>query len=209
MLRCVIGVGALLFAGCVGPVRSLYPPAPASSVPVYIVQHGGMHTGLVLRQSDLAPQAWPAHLDYRASNYLEVGWGDEDGYRKDLTTGIVTKALVWSPRTVLLLDGFNSPLVDHFSDARIQIVEVKLSPEGYARLVEYIADSHALDPSGQPIRLGENWYRARQPYFLFRTCNTWVAEALRTAGCPIVPIYCATPGPLMYQVERFGRKLPR
>jgi hypothetical protein len=170
-----MGVCGVLFAGCVGPVRSLYAPTPAGSVPVYIVQHGGMHTGLVLRETDIAPTAWTAHHDFSASRYLEVGWGDDDGYRKDLTTVILTKALVWSPRTVLLLDGFNSPLLEHFSDPSAAIVEVELSPEGYSRLVQYVADSHALDSSRQPIRLGGNWYRARPTYFFLHTCNTWVA----------------------------------
>ena len=188
-MRCwALGVCGVLFAGCVGPVHSLYPPTPTGSVSVYVVQHGGMHTGLVLRVTDIVPKAWPAHHDFSASRYLEVGWGDDDGYRKDLTTVILTKALVWSPRTVLLLDGFNSPLLEHFSDPSAAIVEVELSPEGYSRLVQYVADSHALDSWGQPISLGGNWYRARPTYFFLHTCNTWVAEALRAAGCPIVPL---------------------
>jgi len=39
------------------------------------------------------------------------------------------------------------------------------------------------------------------------TCNTWVAKALRSAGCPITPAYCITRGPLLYQTKKFGRDL--
>src|SRR5678810_515351 len=94
-------------AGCVGPVRSLYPRSPGERPrTVYVVNHGGLHTGLAVRRSDIPKNVWPAKDDYPHAKYLEVGWGDDDGYRKDLTTRIVAKALIHSTRTVLLYDGF-------------------------------------------------------------------------------------------------------
>jgi hypothetical protein len=63
------------------------------------------------------------------------------------------------------------------------------------------------DEAGRPIRLGKGWYRARGTYSAFHTCNTWVAEGLRQAGCPITPAWCLMPGPLLQQTRQFGRVL--
>lgn len=201
----------LLFfaAGCVGPIESLYPPAAGElSRSVYVVNHGGRHTGIAVERDDIPANLWPAKRDYPNARYLEVGWGDDDGYRKDLTTGIVLKALVWSTRTVLLIDAFTNSLVENFDDPRYSIIEIKVSQRGFENLCEHIDRTYALDSAGHPIPLGDDWYRAQGRYCLFNTCNTWVASALRSAGCPITPVYCITRRPLLYQASKIGRVMP-
>jgi hypothetical protein len=196
-----------LAAGCADPINSLYPPA-AGDRPrsIYVINHGALHTGLAVKRADIPRGIWPASRDYAGSQYLEVGWGDDDGYRKPLTSGIAVKALAGSKRTVLLSDGFNTTKAK-LSQPRFTVIEVDLSTLGFARLCEHIGQTYALDGSGQPIRLGRGWYRARGTYSAFHTCNTWAAEGLRRAGCPINPSYCLTPGPLLSQVGKFGRVL--
>lgn len=199
----LLGTGA-----CAGPVKSLYPPR-AGQTPrtVYVINHGALHTGLAVRRSDIPRGAWPAHRDYAGSKYLEVGWGDDDGYRKPLTSGVAVKALAGSKRTVLLSDGFGT-LREKLENPKFSVVEVDLSDGGFARLCRHIEQTYALDETGQPIRLGQGWYRAQGTYSAFNTCNTWVAVGLRQAGCPITPAYCLTPGPLLHQVRTFGRAVP-
>ena len=196
----------LLFAAaCAGPVKSLYPPQ-AGEAPrtVYVINHGALHTGLAVKRSDISRGTWPASRDHARFKYLEVGWGEDDGYRKPLTTGIALNALAGSKRTVLLADGFNTPRAK-LENPKFSIIEVELSAGGFSRLCQHIEQTYALDEAGRPIRLGKGWYRARGTYSAFNTCNTWVASALRQAGCPITPAYCLTPGPLLHQVRRFGR----
>lgn len=202
-----VSLALLLGAGCAGPVKSLYPPA-AGETPrsIYVVNHGALHTGLAVKRSDIPAGVWPANRDYAKSKYLEVGWGDDDGYRKPLTVGIAVKALTGSRRTVLLADGFGA-VGEKVNAPRFTVIQVDLSTRGFARLCRHIEQTYALDAAGRPIRLGEGWYRARGKYSAFRTCNTWAAEGLRQAGCPITPAYCLTPGPLLHQVKRFGRTL--
>ena len=193
---------------CAGPVKSLYPP-PAGESPrtVYVINHGALHTGLAVKRSDIPRGVWQAHRDYAGFKYLEVGWGEDDGYRKPLTAGIALKALAGSKRTVLLADGLNTPHAK-LENPKFSIIEVDLSTGGFTRLCQHIERTYALDEGGGPIRLGKGWYRARGTYSAFNTCNTWVASGLRQAGCPITPAYCLTPGPLLQQVRRFGRVVP-
>jgi uncharacterized protein DUF2459 len=207
--RAGLALGTLLCAvACAGPNKSLYPPR-AGETPrtVYVINHGALHTGLAVRRSDIPRRAWPANRDWAGSKYLEVGWGDDDGYRKPLTSGTALKALAGSKRTVLLVDGFGT-LRGKLESPKFSIVKVDLSDRGFARLCQHIEQTYALDPAGRPIRLGQGWYRARGTYSAFNTCNTWVASGLRKAGCPISPGFCLTPGPLMQQVRRFGQVVP-
>lgn len=190
---------------CAGPVKPLYPPRAGEAVrTVYVINHGTLHTGLAVKRSDIPHGVWPAQRDYSGRKYIEVGWGDDDGYQKPLTSGIALKALAGSKRTVLLVDGFRT-LRAKLADPKFSVVAVDLSAGGFTRLCQHIDQTYALDQAGRPIRLGEGWYRARGTYSAFNTCNTWVAIGLRKAGCPITPGYCLTPAPLLHQVRRFGR----
>ena len=208
----ILRVGLLLFAlflsaGCAGPIKSLYPPR-AGEIPrsVYVIHHGSLHTGVAVKRSDIPPGVWPAQSDCGKDKYLEVGWGEDDGYRKPLTAAIALKALAGSRRTVLLADGFNT-VDEKVRSPRFTVIKVDLSERGFARLCRHIGATYALDETGRPVRLGKGWYRARGTYSAFRTCNTWAAEGLRQAGCPITPAYCLLPGPLLSQVRRFGQVL--
>lgn len=202
-----ISLVLLLGAGCAGPIKSLYPPAAGERArSIYVINHGALHTGLAVKRSDIPAGVWPANRDYSNSKYLEVGWGDDDGYRKPLTLGIAVKALAGSKRTVLLADGFRA-VPEKVNAPRFTVIQVDLSARGFARLCRHIEETYALDESGRPLRLGKGWYRARGTYSAFRTCNTWAAEGLRQAGCPITPAYCLTPGPLLSQVRCFGKAI--
>lgn len=202
-----VSLALFIAAGCAGPIKSLYPPR-AGETPrsIYVIHHGSLHTGLAVKRSDIPPGLWRANRDYAKFKYLEIGWGEDDGYRKPLTSAIAMNALAGSRRTVLLADGFGA-VREKVNAPRFTVIQVDLSDRGFARLCRYIDQTYALDEAGHPIRLEKGWYRARGTYSAFRTCNTWAAEGLRRAGCPITPAYCLTPGPLLGQVKRFGRDI--
>jgi hypothetical protein len=198
----------LLFIACAAPPSSLSPARsgePARTV--YVVHHGALHTGLTLKRADIPRSSWPASREYARSNYIEVGWGDDDGYRKPLTSGIAMKALAGSRRTVLLADGFSQAIRAKYNDPKFTVLAVDLSKAGFLRLCDYIQQTYALNDKGEPIRLGAGWYRARGTYSAFNTCNTWVASGLRKAGCPITPSLCLMPGQLLGRVRPFARPI--
>lgn len=197
-----------MFAACAAPIASLYPSRPGERPKtVYVVHHGTLHTGLTVKRSDVPPGHWPASRDYAGRKYLEVGWGDDDGYRKPLTSGIALKALAGSKRTVLLSDGFSQPIIAKYNDPKFTVLAVNLPAAGFIRLCDHIEQTYALDEQGNPIRLGGGWYRARGTYSAFNTCNTWVAVGLRRAGCPVSPTLCLTPGQLLGRVRPFARPI--
>jgi hypothetical protein len=196
------------FFACAIPANSRLPSHPGQPVRiVYVVHHGTLHTGLTLKRSDIPRARWPANRDYAGSRYIEVGWGDDDGYRKPLTSGIAMKALIGSKRTVLLADGFSESITAKYNDPKFTVLAVDLSEAGFARLCDHIQQTYALEDHGRPIRLGEGWYRARGTYSAFNTCNTWIASGLREAGCPISPAFCSMPGQLLGRLRPFARSI--
>jgi hypothetical protein len=154
---------------------------------------------------DIPPGYWPASADFADSKYIEVGWGDDDGYRKPLTSGIAMKALMGDRQTVLLADGFSKSPARKYNNPKFTVLAVDVTEAGLTRLCDYIQQTYALDRSGEPVRLGAGWYRARGTYSAFNTCNTWVAAGLQKAGCPISPAFCLMPGQLLGRVRPFAR----
>jgi len=193
---------AFCLSSCATPVAS--PRASTPSRTVYVINHSILHTGIAMQRSDIPPGRLPVSHDYQGSRYLEVGWGEDDGYRKPLSPRTAFHALRGSSRTVLLCDGF-----DETASQGRAVVAIDLTERGFDRLTRHIAQTFALDDSGQPQRLEENWYRARGRYSAFHNCNNWVAAGLRAAGCPINPSICITPRPLLLQVRQFGRDFPK
>lgn len=200
------------FAGCLGPVRGLYPPPQGEETcSVYVVKHG-WHTGLIVVRSNIPPPSWPASAHFPNARFLEVGWGDEVFYREDDPSLWVTcKAAFWPTPSALHVVGFHEPVEQFFPHQ--QLVEIRLSEQGHARLCEFIQASYLLDKGGEPIQLGagqygdSRFYKARGKFFFPRTCNMWAARALRSAGCPVTPAWAITSGNLMWQVHRFGKIL--
>ena len=204
--RAVCGLAAVTVAACAGPVAGTTRTLPAAGVKtVYVVHHGSLHTGLTLKRSDLRRGILPAGEDYGRSKYIEVGWGDDDGYRKPLTSAIALKALFGSRRTVLLTSSFNEPPRRKYADPKFTVLAVDLSAAGFDRLCQHVDETCARDMDGRVIPLGDGWYRARGTYSAFNTCNTWIAVGLGKAGCPISPAFCSLPKQLLSRVRPFAR----
>lgn len=200
----VIGLAiSLLVSGCAGITRAPLN-SPAGMKTVYVVHHGTLHTGLAVRRSDIPAGHWVASSDFGRSKYIEVGWGDDDGYRRPLTSGIAMKALLGDPATVLSVDGFGD-LALKYGDPKFTVLAVDLSPAAMERLCDHIASTYATGSNGEPVRLGAGWYRARGTYSAFNTCNTWIAAGLSKAGCPMSPAFCLTAGQLLGRVRPFAR----
>jgi hypothetical protein len=206
LLCSLLSIAPLLLTACSATRESAaqFRSIPSATT-VYVVHHGTLHTGLAVKRSEIPRGYWRASADYGHSRYIEVGWGDDDGYRKPLTTGIAIKALAGSKRTVLLADGFSQSIRQKYADPKFTILAVDLSRTGFSRLCDHIQQTYALNDRGNPIRVGDGWYRARGTYSAFNTCNTWVAAGLRKAGCPINPTLCLLPRQLLARVRPFAR----
>ena len=106
---------------------------------------------------------------------------------------------------MLLADGFSQPIARKYGEPRFTVLAVDLSETEMTQLCDHIQQTYGLDKKGEPIALGDGWYRARGTYSAFNTCNTWIARGLRKAGCPIDDALCLTAGQLLGRVRPFAR----
>lgn len=178
-------------------------------MPIYVVYSGGLHSTLVLERKDIPPALKPlvAKAGACGEKFIEIGWGEDDGFRKPLSLAIICKSLMGSHRTVMRVEGCSTSPGDCLSAPDASLVRVILTRAGFQRLCAFIAATHRKDEKGRPVHLGGGWFQAHGKYSAFHTCNNWTADAPREAGCPIRPGVCQFPGPLMVQVKRFGTVL--
>ncbi|HEU5319692.1 MAG TPA: DUF2459 domain-containing protein [Methylomirabilota bacterium] len=209
LLLTVGAAGLVLAAGCAGPVRDLFPPAAGEGVAsVWVVSHG-WHTGIAVRREDIPEAVWPEHRDLPRSEFIEVGWGNEDFYLAPRgTLWLAVKAVAWPTPSVLHVVAFDGPVRRFFPGH--EVVEVRVSAPGFRRLASFFENAYARDASGDVLPLGpgqyrsSRFYRARERYFLVKTCNTWTAQALRATGAPVTPVYALTAGNVMGQARRLA-----
>ena len=209
MIRICVLFLAVGCSACALPLDE--PPPRGASEPhktIYLVIHG-WHAGIVLRRAHIPADIWPASGGGADAQYLEVGWGDADYYQTPgAHIGLTIKAALLPTASVLHIVGFNGPVPAYFPYS--EIIGIELTHTGFGHLVRTIAASFATDAAGNAISIGpglygnSRFYRSRETYHLFNTCNVWTARALHAAGLPTTPATSIRVEDLAYRARKFG-----
>jgi uncharacterized protein (TIGR02117 family) len=167
-------------------------------VPIHVVSNG-WHTGIVVARAALPVGAVPEATDFPDAPYLEFGWGDAEYYpAPSPTLGMAVVHLV----------GLPAHPRDVFPTA--EVVELRLSPAGFQRLVDYLDDTFARGDAERAQASAPGLYRfslfypAKGEFHLFNTCNTWTARALEAAGWPVQVSGTLRAEDLMAQIRGVG-----
>ncbi|WP_136810074.1 DUF2459 domain-containing protein [Desulfosediminicola flagellatus] len=198
----------IMTSGCTIQPNPLFPPLKDEQTrSIFLVNHG-WHAGIVIRRIDIRQPEWPSLNIFTHMDYLEIGWGDKDYYTSpDPGPGLAVKALLLPTSSVLHLVGFRGPPKSYFPHN--EMIRIELSVPGFEQMIHQISKSFSRDKSGTAVRLGPgnygySWfYASEETYHLCKTCNTWSATILQTAGCPIT--HASTVNSLMSQARRFGK----
>jgi uncharacterized protein (TIGR02117 family) len=174
--------------------------------PVFIV-HDSWHAAIVLRKDDLPTRAVPELADFSEARFIEFSWGDKD-YFPDPNSGfsMAVRAAFWSRGSVLHLVGFEENVGTFYPGSKV--VELTLSAPAYNRLVTFLSDSFSrLPEKGRATARGglypySRFYPSTGKFSLMNTCNTWVADALETAGLPVSAGFVITAGQLSEQLNQ-------
>lgn len=210
----LIGLSLLVsLALAAGAVFQDAAPVSEDGTPVTIhVVSNGFHTDIVvptvsdamdwrplLRLSPITRQAVDAP-------YLAIGWGSQAAYTTlgtlaDLSPGLLFEAVAFDASVVHL-----QPVATIGEGENVRRLAV--TREGYRRLVRHVEDSLSRDEDGQAVVLdgithgtGDAFLRGRDRFWLLRSCNVWVGEALRAAGRP-VGLWTPLAQSLMWSLDR-------
>lgn len=168
---------------------------------VYVLRHE-WHAGIVVDRRDAGAAYRLEAPNLLAKDWLEFGWGDADFYQ-DRDAGVLLglKAIFLPNDSVMHVHGFDGAPERAFP--KNEMLELRLSPDGYKRLLTYVRASFKRDAGDRVRRLGPGlyglsyFYEGEGTYHAFRTCNTWAAEALAAGGFPVDPSGIVTVGQLM------------
>jgi uncharacterized protein (TIGR02117 family) len=195
-----------LLTACSALIMQLDSDPPGKNDKRVFVVHNNWHAALVVRKADLSQALVPEQDHFPEAEYLEISWGDRDYFpATEESVGLALRAAFWSRGSVLHLVGFRGALEDYLTGG--EIMELALSPEAFRRLSEFLSASFSrADPSdpaqSQPgLVVGGRFYPAAGRFSILRTCNTWIAEALKSAGLDISPRYVITAASLARQVR--------
>jgi uncharacterized protein (TIGR02117 family) len=197
-----------LQTACSPPIMQLDShPAREKDKRVFVV-HNNWHAALVLRKADLSRGLVPEQDHFPEAEYLEIGWGDRDYFpATEESVGLALRAALWSRGSVLHVVGFRGAIKDYFTEG--EIIELALSRESFRRLSEFVSASFIRADSIMPAQsqpglvANGRFYPASGRFSILRTCNTWLAEALKSAGLGISPWYVITAGSLARQVRPY------
>ncbi|HEY2968703.1 MAG TPA: DUF2459 domain-containing protein [Casimicrobiaceae bacterium] len=166
----------------------------------------GYHTGLAVHARDLPQAAWPAQHDFVDADELELGWGEREYYQREHPGAwLALRALFTPTASTLKVTAVTGPLSRRFPQS--EIIELRVSDAGFARMVEFVRQSHELDAAGRSIVLSARaeerirFYASPGTFHVFENCNVWVARALQAAGLPVNPKASTTAGTLLRQVR--------
>lgn len=200
-------LAVLLVCSCARPVAQPYFRGVGEKARTILVVSHGWHSGIVIKKADIPENALPEVKDFPDADYLEVGWGEWDYYQApDPGLGLALKAAFWPDRSVLRVAGFKGAAENYFRGS--EIVEIVLSDEAFQRVIQFISDTFPRSDPAAPVEArpglspDSRFYAAKGKFHIFRTCNTWVAEALKFAGLPVNPTSVLTAGNLISQVRQ-------
>jgi uncharacterized protein (TIGR02117 family) len=166
-----------------------------------LVVHDNWHSAILIKTADLSPKVLPEMRDFPEAIYLEFSWGDREYFpHPDPGVSLALKAAFWSGGSILHVVGVTgSPAVSY---PHAEIIPIAVAAGEFQLLVQFVSETfvRAAPESASEARpgLSENarFYPAQGKFSIFRTCNTWVAEALEAAQLPINAAWVITAGSL-------------
>ena len=199
----------LLLNACMARADWFCASGESSCKTIFII-HNSWHAAIIVSASDVSLDVLPELSDFPSAKFIEFSWGDQD-YFPDPNSGVwaALRAAFWSRGSVLHLVGFSENVGQFYGGA--EIFELRLAPVAHRQLIHFISasfarsNSHGRAQASPGLFAYSRFYPSTAKFSVLRTCNTWIAEALASAGVPISPGSVLTAGSLASQLARPGQ----
>lgn len=136
-------------------------------------------------RNDFSPSEFIA--DTNGATHVAIGWGDAGFFIhtptwNDLKFSTAANALLWPSQSCLHV----SMTRDEYVRPHAQVV--KVSPQQYGELVQFIQSTFVTNDAGEKVSLEgaygrtDAFYEAAGNYHALNTCNSWAGRGLKSAG---------------------------
>ena len=184
------------------------PPTPATHqrLPVYVVKRG-WHVDIGIAVADAQPPLSSVAAAFPESRYLLFGFGDRR-YLLNGGAGNMAAAL-WGDAGLVLVTSVGAHELEQVF-GRDDVVQLALTPLQMSELQAFIGrtftarDGTVVRVAPGPHAVGSYsaYYESVTRYSARHTCNTWAAEALRSAELSVSSSGVEFAGQLWQQVQR-------
>ncbi|ALO16386.1 hypothetical protein L21SP5_02763 [Salinivirga cyanobacteriivorans] len=191
----------LLYLSCQGVASN------NQKYPVYIVQ-AGWHTGIVLQTVDIPLNIFKEAQPYTQYKYLDVSWGEEKYYQiPEPGVFVSMSTILWPTRAVVSMSPYSREIKTYYRQPTI--IKINMTEKRYFALCRFLSNAFQKDKRGNVIpstffRDSSGFFLAKRKYSMFRTCNTWVALALKKSGFDISPFMLVTSKQLFRRLEKIN-----
>ncbi len=197
---------AMGLAAC-APAAPLPPADSGPRIHTVLVVSNGWHAAIVMARAEAAATGLlPEAADFPQAAFLEFGWGDRDFYpAAEPSLGVTLGAALTATPAVMHLAGLARAPAPSLAEP--EVVPVALSQDGLRRLIGAIAGTFERPAGGRAQAVSRGlypdsfFYNARGTFYLFNTCNTWIARMLRAGGVNISPSGIVTADELMARLR--------
>jgi Protein of unknown function (DUF2459) len=174
---------------------------------VYVARRG-WHIDVGMEVADLTPPLASAALKLPAARYMFFGFGDRHYLLAKTHSAPVLLASIWPGAGLMLATGLTASPDQGFGASHV--IALNVSAAQMLALQSFIWRSletrdgeliaHEPGPYDDSV-----YFLAGPKYSGLHTCNTWGAEALRSAGLPVHTKGVIFAGQLWSQVRRLER----
>lgn len=193
----------LLISGCAsnapGPSTPIPPGAydPQGILPSHqnhisaFVLDTGWHTGWAVPAKPFLQVAPVFRRWFAQDRELLIGWGNQQFYMAQhpgLFTGL---SALFPSHSVVLIQGIRARRWRSQLLPRVRLFPVPLDRAHFERLVQYVLRALRFPlqadgfPKSMPWYTHGEFFRSRETYDAFHTCNTWTTQSLRYLGYPV------------------------
>ncbi len=207
----IILLNFILLCGCSSGGRYEGERSPDLHPYTVYILNQGWHTGIIIKVSEVNENDFPEINNFKHSEYLDIGWGDEAYYRiPGVDFKLAARALFAPTSSALKIRTFNIP-VDMYYKTFQYCISYNLSEKEFSDLCKFISNTF-LKEDDRPVMLENRediiyFFKAEGEYHLFNTCNTWIANALSFSGIPVETVLIVSASDLFDTAKDYGKVL--
>jgi uncharacterized protein (TIGR02117 family) len=169
---------------------------------IYVGKHG-WHTTIIIARSALDSLFPELGQKYPDDQFVEISWGDKRYFMApDDDVFLAIRAALIPTKSVIRVVGLPHSPLRYYAPKTIH--PIKIRNDHLSDLVNYIQSDFAKTDSMTLVNIGSSkrYYLSETKYWGLRTCNTWVAKALKAGRFPIKPIFSVTSGQVYKKVKK-------